>query len=90
MHFHFKQLSKQATIHLSFHLFSPYLAMRVLAASRLISADFSTLVGVPDFQIEQRTSGEVGKKNTNTIVSFMSTCFYYILSSSLVNSSYIC
>ena len=73
MHFHFKQLSKQATIHLFFHLFSPYLAMRVLAASILISADFSKLVGVPAFQIEQRTSGEVGKKECKHNYCFLST-----------------
>ena len=62
MYFHFQQLSKQATTHLSFHPFSPYSAMQALAASRLISANFPTLVGVLAFQIEQRTSGEIGKK----------------------------
>ena len=55
MYFHFQQLSKQATTHPSFHPFSPYSVMQALAASRLISADFSTLVGVPAFKIEQRT-----------------------------------
>ena len=62
MYFHFHQLSKQATTRLSFHPFSLYSAMQVLAASRLISADFPALVGVLAFQIGQRTSGEIGKK----------------------------
>ena len=44
--------------------------MQALAASRLISADFPTLVGVLAFQIEQRTSGEIGKKE------YKHNCFF--------------
>ena len=79
MYFHFQQLSKQVITHLSFHPFSPYSDMQALAASRLVSADFSTL-GVLTFKIGQRTRKEIGK-NTNTIISFYA---YLLLSYSFL------
>ena len=78
MYFHFQQLSKQATTHLSFHPFSPYSAMQTLAAPRLILADFPTLVGVLAFQIEQRTSGEIGNKE------YKHNCFFSCLLAPLI------
>ena len=64
MHFHFQQLSKRTTTHLcilsSYTFLSTRPLMQVLAASRLISVDFPTLVVSLLSRLSREPSEEIG------------------------------